>query len=104
MTPEAVVKRGVKQWLNAHRIWYFMPPANGFGKIGVPDFVCCMPVTITPEMVGHPVGLFVGIETKAPGKLRALTANQKARHEEIKDAHGIVLTVDDVVQLGALPL
>ena len=54
-TPEGVVKDKVKKVLNEYRAWYFMPVSNGFGKHGIPDFVCCVK--------GH----FFTVETKAPG-------------------------------------
>lgn len=52
-TPEALVKDRVKKLLKAMSIYYFMPATYGFGRSGVPDFVCCMD------------GRFMGIECKA---------------------------------------
>ena len=54
MKKESDVKDAVRKALMKFgpRIWWFMPPANGFGTPGVPDFVCS---------IG---GRFVGIETK----------------------------------------
>lgn len=60
-----------------------MPVQNGMGVVGVPDFICCLN------------GRFFGVEAKAPGKLNTLTANQQARHEEIRASGGLVLVVDD---------
>jgi hypothetical protein len=41
----------------------------GAGKGGeFPDFVGVRCVTITPDMVGQEIGVFFGIEAKAPGK------------------------------------
>lgn len=89
-TPEGKVKAGIKAWLKARGIWYFMPPANGFGRSGVPDFVCCV----------H--GRFLAIEAKAPGKRNNTTVNQDDRIAEIRAAHGVAIVVDDPAQLNEL--
>jgi len=36
---EADVKKEVKKIIKDH--WYFMPPANGYGRSGIPDFLGC---------------------------------------------------------------
>lgn len=87
MTPEGRVKDKVKKLLKARGIWYFMPAANGFGRVGIPDFICCMD------------GKFLAIETKAPGKRDNTTANQENRINEIRAARGWALVVDDPQQL-----
>lgn len=83
-TPEGRVKDAIKKLLNARGIWYFMPSANGFGKVGVPDFICCWE------------GRFLAIEAKAPGKINNTTPNQKMRIEEINNSMGIAFAADDV--------
>jgi len=87
MTPEGRVKDKVKKLLKERGIWYFMPAANGFGRVGIPDFICCMD------------GKFLAIETKAPGKRDNTTANQENRINEIRAARGWALVVDDPQQL-----
>ena len=52
-TPESIVKKNVRKMLDAFDIYHFMPPANGFGRAGIPDIVACMD--------GH----FIAIECKA---------------------------------------
>jgi Holliday junction resolvase len=52
-TPEAKVKANVRKLLDELKIYHFMPPANGFGRAGIPDIIGCMD--------GH----FVAIECKA---------------------------------------
>jgi len=52
-TPEAKVKANVRKLLDSLDIYHFMPPANGFGRAGIPDIVGCMD--------GH----FIAIECKA---------------------------------------
>lgn len=89
-TPESLVKTAVKRWLVDRGIWYFMPAANGFGKAGVPDFICCWN------------GRFIGIETKAPGKRNNTTAMQDVQIAGIHRAGGAAIVVDDVAQLDTL--
>jgi Holliday junction resolvase len=52
-TPENTVKKNVRKLLDSLDIYHFMPPANGFGRAGIPDIVGCMD--------GH----FIAIECKA---------------------------------------
>ena len=60
-TPEGKVKAAVRKILDAADVYYFMPAANGFGRAGIPDIICCMN------------GLFVAFELKAgKGKTTAL--------------------------------
>jgi hypothetical protein len=87
MTPEAKVKRDVRAWLKARNIWHYMPVQNGMGIVGIPDLICCWD------------GKFLAIETKAPGKRSNTTPNQDARLNEIRNAKGWALVVDDVSQL-----
>ena len=52
-TPESKVKASVRKLLDVLKIYHFMPPANGFGRAGIPDIIGCMD--------GH----FIAIECKA---------------------------------------
>ena len=90
MTPEGRVKADVKKLLKARGIWYFMPMQNGFGVVGIPDFICCWE------------GRFLAIETKAPGQRGNTTANQDRRLQEIRENGGLSVVVDDVQQLKDL--
>lgn len=101
MTPEGKVKAAVKKWMKGRCLWSFWPVSNGMGVHGIPDAVLCVPVTITPDMVGRKVGLFVGVETKAPGKRRNLSDLQKVQKERIQLNSGIYVVVDDVGQLDS---
>ena len=83
-TPEGKVKDDVKKRLKQHDIWYFCPMQNGFGVVGIPDFICCVN--------GH----FLAIETKAPGKVNNTTPNQDRVIKEIREHWGTVLIIDDV--------
>lgn len=86
-TPEGKVKDAVKKELRKRNIWFFMPMQNGFGVVGIPDFICCWD------------GLFLAIETKAPGKRMQTTPNQNRVIAEIKDHAGRAIVVDDVSQV-----
>lgn len=85
LTPETKVKAACKRLLGNHNIWFFCPIGGMYSAHGVPDIVCVAP--------GDHVFF---IETKAPGKLKSLTANQAACHESIRARGGTVLVIDDV--------
>jgi hypothetical protein len=87
MTPEGKVKAAVKKYLQAQGVWFWMPVSNGMGQVGIPDFICCYN------------GTFLAIETKAPGKLSNVTANQQRVIDEIKSHGGLALVVDSVDSL-----
>jgi len=83
-TPEAKVKDDVKKYLDSIETYYFMPVQTGYGATTL-DFLVCYK------------GVFIGIETKAPG--RKATARQRRVIENIKKAGGHAFVVDDVKQL-----
>lgn len=87
-TPEGKVKTKFKTWVKKHlpEAWYFLPVSRGYGTHGIPDFVMCIPKKITQDMVGKTIGVFVGVETKAPGG--KASAHQDARAIEILQAWG----------------
>lgn len=81
MTPEARTKARIKKLLETSGAYFFMPPANGYGRAGIPDFVACVK------------GRFVAIEAKAgSGKTTALQDRELAR---IQDAGGVSMVVYD---------
>lgn len=81
MTPEARTKKNVKALLEVNGVYHFFPPANGYGRAGIPDIVCCLN------------GRFFAIECKAgKGKTTALQDRELAR---ISEAGGYVLVVYD---------
>ena len=86
--PESWVKDGIKKTAatEAPESWWYMPVQGPEGEHGIPDHVGCVPVTITPEMVGRRIGLFVAIEAKADdGTVSAL---QQVKIKAINDAQG----------------
>lgn len=81
MTPEGAVKAKIKLILKELGCYYFMPPANGYGRAGIPDLIGCLN------------GSFFAIEVKA-GK-GTTTALQDREIQRIKDAGGIALIVNE---------
>ena len=81
MTPEAKVKKKVKDVLKELGAYYTMPVTGGYGNSGVPDFIICI------------AGLFYGIECKANGGKP--TALQLKHMDDIRKAGGIALIVDE---------
>lgn len=89
MTPEAKTKKNVKTLLEANGVYHFFPAANGYGRAGIPDIVCCLN------------GRFFAIECKA-GKGKT-TALQDRELDRIKEAGGYFLVVyDDPKDYNAL--
>lgn len=80
-TPEAKVKQAVRKVLTEMGIYYFSPAANGFGRAGIPDIICCCG------------GRFVAIECKA-GKGKT-TALQDRELDAISAAGGVAMVVNE---------
>lgn len=74
MTPEVKVKKQVRKILDELPVYYFFPPANGYGRAGIPDIIFCTK------------GLFGAIECKA-GKGQ-LTALQERELQQIQNNGG----------------
>ena len=84
MTPEGKTKAMVTAILRDAQVYWFMPPGVGYGRAGIPDFICCAN--------GH----FLAIECKAGrGKTTAL---QDRELQRIRDAGGTTLVVYDKVE------
>ena len=90
MTPEGKVKKKVKEYLQSIGAWFYMPVSNGMGRVGCPDILVCYK------------GLFMAFETKAPGKIKNVTANQQREIDGIQRANGLAHVVDDVEQVKSL--
>lgn len=99
-TPEGKVKEACKRKLKRMGAYFFMPVSNGMGAHGIPDIICCLPVEITEDMVGMRLGVFAGVETKAPGKLKNVTPLQEKNLKEINDAGGFGDVIDNANDLG----
>ena len=94
MTPEGRVKQAVRKVLQNHDCYYFFVMSNGMGRTGIPDIVGCIPTVITPDMVGKTIGQFMAIETKAPGKLKNVTANQRRELTSVAEHFGLAILAD----------
>jgi len=81
MTPEAKVKKRVKEILADLNAYYVMPVTGGYGNSGAPDFIICI------------AGLFYGIECKANGG--KATTLQLKQHDDIRKAGGVALIVNE---------
>lgn len=85
MTPEARVKKRVREILDkfcaANPGYYFFPPANGYGRQGIPDVICCIQ------------GKFLAIECKANGGVPTELQNREAF--KIQKAGGVTLLIDE---------
>lgn len=81
MTPEAKVKKKVRDLLKRHNAYYATPATGGYGVSGTPDFLACL------------YGQFLGIECKANGN--TLTALQQAALAAIQKAGGVGMVVDE---------
>lgn len=89
MRNEGDVKKAVRKILDSYKdegMWYFMPPANGYGRSGIPDFVGCFK------------GNFFAIETKYGAN--DCTANQLREIQNIIQANGRVWIVRDTSLSG----
>lgn len=88
-TPEGKVKKAVKKILDHFGVMYDMPVPGGYGKSQL-DFTCCIP----------PVGLFMSIETKAPGE--KLTGPQRELCKRTHEHGGRVFIVSNSDGITAL--
>lgn len=85
---EWAVKQAVNKVLNSYpESYWFMPVPYGYGQSTVDYLVC------------H-YGVFIGIETKAPGETP--TARQKLILKRIEDAGGEAFVIDNVDQCHLL--
>lgn len=78
-TPEGKVKDKVKKLLKEYSCYFFMPVQTGYGSPTLDILACCK-------------GIFIAIETKAPGK--KMTPRQILTAQDIKEANGTVFTID----------
>ena len=82
MTPEARVKKAIREILKELGAYYSMPIGSGYGaSTGTPDFLICLS------------GLFIGIEAKA-GKNKP-TALQEKNLKQIQEAGGYAIVVNE---------
>ena len=80
-TPEGKVKAAVKKILDEFAVYHFSPAANGYGRVGIPDIICCVS------------GFFLAIECKA-GK-GTTTLLQDRELNAINEAGGACLIINE---------
>lgn len=72
-------------------------------KSGVPDIVACVPMTITQDMVGKKIGVFVAPEIKNPNGKGVTSPLQKRNIKQINRAGGVsasdIISVEDMKDL-----
>ena len=92
------VKALVRDWFIDRNAWHYAPIQNGMGAHGIHDRIGCVPIVITPEMVGRKFGLFVSVESKRPGRRaeprRGMTTMQAMHMDEILEAGGVSICCD----------
>jgi Holliday junction resolvase len=81
MTPEAKVKKRIKETLDSMGAYFIQPIGTGFGSNGAPDIVACYK------------GLFIGVEAKA-GKGKT-TALQEFNLKRIEGMGGLALVINE---------
>ena len=81
MTPEAKVKKRIKETLDSMGAYFLQPIGTGFGSNGAPDIIACYK------------GFFIGIEAKA-GKGKT-TALQEFNLTRIKFNDGLALVINE---------
>lgn len=81
LTPEAKVKRVVKQALDDMGIYHFSPFQAGMGRAGIPDIIACFD------------GKFVAFECKAG--TNKPTALQEREMHEIRKAKGLAFVINE---------
>jgi len=81
-TPESKVKDKIKKVLEDNHVYYAMPIGSGYGRSGVPDFLCCV------------AGQFLAIEAKATSK-DTPTALQIREMKRIEASHGMAMVIHE---------
>lgn len=90
---ESDVKKDIAKRLKAvPGLWYYMPVQSAYGVHSIPDYVACVPLTITADMVGLTIGAFAAIEAKRPGEDASIT--QANLHADIRYAAGVVAVIN----------
>ena len=106
LVSENDVKALIKKWYAVRNAWSYAPIQRGMGEHGIPDRIGCVPVKVTPEMVGMTIGVFVAVEAKKPGrrgeKHAGAEASQVGQLRGIVDAQGVGALVDGQHDLDVL--
>lgn len=88
MGPEKRYEEKIKGNLRKRGAWFAKYFGNGYAQRGVPDVLCCY------------CGWFLGIEIKGGTNSYGLTDAQRQQLQQIADAGGIRLAVEDYEKTG----
>jgi hypothetical protein len=106
LTTENNVKDLVRQWCDAHDAYHFAVVQNGMGVHGIHDRLMALPITVTQEMVGKRIALFVSVEAKKPGRRgepdRGMSKHQVIFREGVQKAGGVSVCCDGYEDLQVL--
>ena len=89
-TPEAKVKHKVAQILKEYDAYYFFPPANGFGRAGIPDIIACYR------------GQFIAIECKAGKNITTALQRRELSAIELAGGYSLVINESNIDQVIAV--
>lgn len=87
--PESKLSRAIMDALRNRGAFVHKNHGNEYSMAGLPDIEGCWR------------GTYFAIETKMPGKLDTVTAIQRLRHRQIRDAGGHVLVATNVPEAVA---
>lgn len=103
---ENQVKDLVRQWFGKQGAFSWCTVQNGLGIHGIHDRTGVIPLTITPNMVGKKIGLFVSVEAKKPGRRnepdRGMSKHQVLFWEGVTKAGGLSVCCDGPEDLERL--
>ena len=89
-TPEAKVKKKIKQILDNHQIYHFSPYMAGMGRSGVPDIIACFR--------SH----FLAIEAKAGNNKPTALQEREIAKIQACGGHAMVINEDNLDTLEFL--
>lgn len=102
------VKDLLKRWWDYVNGWHYAPIQTAMGVHGIHDRLGGVPITITPDMVGHTLCVLVSTEAKKPGrrgqKNRGMSTGQHDNWRDINAAHGFAACIDGLDDIKALHL
>lgn len=84
--PESKLSRRIQDAIRAEGWFCFKVHGSEFTMAGLPDIIVCAR------------GLFVGVETKVPGKEKNTSARQDYVHNKIRQAEGVAVVVTSPAQ------
>lgn len=82
--PESRLSRKIQTAIRARGYFCFKVHGSEFMMAGLPDIIVCA------------AGLFIGLETKMPGKRDDVSPRQALVHEQIRAARGSAIVVTSV--------